>query len=35
MIFMEMLKRNQIQHSYISINHEGVILSEFVNVDNL
>lgn len=35
MIFMEMLNRNDISHSYYSINSNGIILSKFVNTNQL
>lgn len=35
MIFMEMLYRNDIEHSYRSINSNGIILSKFANTNQL
>jgi phosphoribosyl-AMP cyclohydrolase/phosphoribosyl-ATP pyrophosphohydrolase/uncharacterized protein related to proFAR isomerase len=35
MIFMEMLFRNDISHSYRSINSNGIILSKFANTNQL
>lgn len=35
MLFLEMLKRNNIKHSYICINKEGIILSHLVEVNAL
>ena len=35
MIFMEMLARNDITHSYLSINSDGIILSRLANTNQL
>lgn len=35
MIFLEMLKRNHINHSYITLNRDGIILSKFVETNDL
>ena len=35
MLFLEMLKRNHIRHSYIAINRDGIILSHFVSTNML
>lgn len=35
MLFMEMLARNDISHSYLSINSNGIIISKLVNTNQL
>lgn len=35
MVFLEMLKRNDIKHSYICINRDGIILSRLVETNML
>ena len=35
MLFLEMLRRNRLSHTYICVNNEGIILSKHVQTTDL